>query len=124
VVSPTAKYPTATSCNVLIRLIILCCSKKSLAWFAVNCTISTIFLPLYVCESASSEYLVPPHASHVTVTGSAKSTSGCVTPFPLQTGHAPIELKLNNPGGSPLALANVPRDRKSVVQVRKAGIGR
>src|SRR5699024_5203810 len=90
---------------------------------AVNCKISTIFFPLYVCESASSEYRVPPHASHVTVTGSAKATSGCVTPFPLQTGHAPIELKLNNPGGSPLALANVPRI-SSIIPIEGASVQR
>src|SRR5699024_5677778 len=68
-----------------------------------------MFLPRYRYDNASSEYLVPAHASHCTVTGSANATSGVVTPFPLQTGHAPKELKVNNPAGCPVFLANMER---------------
>src|SRR5699024_2092459 len=59
--------------------------------------------------SASSEYLVPLHASHGIVTGSANATSGFVTPFPLQNGHAPKELKLNKPAGCPVLPENIAR---------------
>src|SRR5699024_12451830 len=43
------------------------------------------------------------------VTGSANATSGVVTPFPLQTGHAPKELKLNKPAGCPVLTENMER---------------
>src|SRR5690625_2513309 len=68
-----------------------------------------MFLPCYRYDSASSEYLFLLHASHGIVTGSANATSGVVTPFPLQTGHAPKELKLNKPAGCPVSFENMKR---------------
>src|SRR5690625_7553967 len=65
-----------------------------------------MFLSRYRYDNASSENLVPLHASHKIVTGSANATSGVVTPFPLQTGHAPKELKLNRPAGCPVSFEN------------------
>src|SRR5699024_12490891 len=70
-------------------------------------------------DKASSEYFNPPHASHGIVTGSAKATSGVVTPFPSQIGQAPKELKLNKPAGRPVCFEKIARissmipDRKS-----------
>src|SRR5699024_8767533 len=49
------------------------------------------------------------HASHEIVTGSAKATSGVITPFPLHTGQAPKELKLNKPAGCPVCFENILR---------------
>src|SRR3954471_22634953 len=57
------------------------------------------------------------------VTGSANATSGVMTPFPLQTGHAPKELKLNNPAGCPVAFENAVR-MSSIIPIYVAMVER
>ena len=56
-------------------------------------------------------------------TGSANATSGKISPFPLHTGHAPLELKLNHCTLTPFSLANNLRI-SSITPVYVAGVER
>ena len=46
-----------------------------------------------------------------------------MTPFPLQTGHAPKELKLNKPAGCPVSFENMERI-SSIIPIYVASVER
>src|SRR5690625_2905601 len=109
VVCPKVRYSNPTSFNVFTLFMIFGLLKKFRASTIVKFKTSTIFLSLYRKHRASSEYLVPPHASHEMDTRSANATYGVVTPFPLQTGQAPKELKVKRPTGCSVSFENIER---------------
>src|SRR4029453_2279567 len=98
-------------------------SKCSRACNTVISRTSAMDLPFNLYASTSSLKRLPPQISHGDFTLSKKERSVYTTPRPPQFSQAPLELKLNRPASTLLALAKALRT-SSIMPVYVAGLER
>src|SRR6266545_5263575 len=98
-------------------------SKCSRACNTVISRTSAMDVPLNLYASTSSLKRLPPQISHGDFTLSKKDRSVYTTPKPWQFSQAPLELKLNRPASTLLALAKALRT-SSIMPVYVAGLER
>src|SRR5699024_5935743 len=84
-------------------------SKHSLASSTGICKTSLILRSPRRYSNTEAWKRSPSHSSQVTATPAMMARSVYTTPAPLQLGHAPSELGLNNAGLTSFALANALR---------------
>src|SRR6266508_7035892 len=98
-------------------------SKCSRACNTVISRTSAMDVPLNWYASTASLKRLPPQISHGDFTLSKKDRSTYSTPRPPQFSQAPLELKLNRPASTLLALAKALRT-SSIIPVYVAGLER